>query len=252
MESSHLCLATYIALVPVVAVADDPAPAIISNWHEATADTTTVRASVRLIQYDDTFHTQKHATGTFGYLSPRHGFWRLNNDTTEHQKLRVTLTGVPYKIQPFDNRHWRWHAERFRDINDKDKSFPEYKIDPNTNSYVRIFSLDLFRTVDWATPFLPGHPNKDGASQWTYSVTKQTDSHAWVRATPEPDTLLGRSWACWDLHFRRDPARLLATHSTSVFGARQTTILYSNVKFNPEPWPEPDLAEYKQTNMPVQ
>ena len=276
MESSHRSLAICIAMLPVAATADEPTPAIISSWHKATADTTTVRASVRLIIYDDTFHIQKHATGTFGYLSPRHGFWRLNNDTTEHQKLRVTCTGVPYKIRPFDNQHWRWHTDRFRDINDNDKSFSEYKIDPNTKSYVRFFSADLFRTVDcyacgvierflmeffsadlfrtvdWATPFLPGRPNKDVAREWTYSAMKQTDSHTWIRAIPKADTPLATSLRSCDIYFQRDPVRLLATRSTPINSEQQTVIIYSDVSFTPEPWSEPELTDYRQTNTPVQ
>ena len=251
MDWSHL-IAICIAVVPVGAVADDPPPAIISNWYEATADTTAVRATVRLVRYDNTFYIQQHATGTFGYLSPRHGFWRLNNDKTEHQKLRATSAGVPYEIRPFDNKHWRWRADRFREIDDKGRSFSEYKIDPNTKSYVRFFFADLFRTVDWATPFLPGRPNKAVAREWTYTVTDETDLHTWIRAIPKADTPLARSLASCDLYFQRDPVRLLATRSNSISGDTQTVILYSDVDLKPDTWTEPDLSEYKQVNSTVQ
>jgi hypothetical protein len=63
--------------------------------------------------------------------------------------------GVPYTIKPFDAEHWRWQDNRFRDIDDENESFAEYKLQPGAGTFVRFFNADWFRTVDWATPFLP-------------------------------------------------------------------------------------------------
>lgn len=252
MKSSFVCLAICGALLPVAATADDSLPKIIGAWHEATGDTTAVRASVRLVQYDDTFHIQKHATGTFGYLSPGHGFWRLDNDTTERQKRRVTHSRVPYEIRPFASEHLRWHTDRFLDISDKDRSFSKNKIVAGSTLYLRFISADLFCTVDWATPFLPGRPNKTVADQWAYTVWKQTDSHTWIRALPKADSPLVTALESSDLYFQHDPVRLLATRSTSITGNHQTVIVYSDINLTPEAWPEPDLSEYEQVDSAVQ
>jgi hypothetical protein len=250
MNQTGFCLMC-VALVPAAATADDPVSEIISAWHEATANITSVQGSFRVIRYNDTFRVVEHGKGTFGYLSPQHGFWRITNDDAEHNPHHDARTGVPYRVSSFKDVHLRWHAGRLREINEEEKSFIEVKIDLNPKLFdpkasVRFFDVNRFRTVDSISPFLPGCPNKETSDHWTYSITKQSDSHTWVRAVPLPDTPASQSFASSDIYFQNAPVVLLATRTRPQKIASQTVIIYSDVTFDPEPWPEPELSEYKK------
>ncbi len=50
---------------------------VLREWRVECRTFKSVRGDFQRIQYDDLFHSQKHAQGEFGYLGPRHGFWRF-------------------------------------------------------------------------------------------------------------------------------------------------------------------------------
>lgn len=242
---SRLPLTICMAIVAIVDSVASAEPEVISEWIKATENVKTVRAVVRVIVYDHAFKTQSHAIGAFGYLAPRHGFWRLCDDS-QHQVSRFLQNGNPYVITPFQDVHWRWHADRFRDIQELSKTFTEYTIDPVSKSYVRLWQTDLFTTVDWQRPFLPGRPNKDTVRNWTYSVTRQSASEVWIRASPKAFP----QFSSIDLYFQRQPVRLLATRFTDS-GGRQVVSIYSEITFAPEKWSEPDLTTYQKIGSPL-
>lgn len=75
---------------------------------------------------------------------------------------------------------------------------------------------------------------------------KRTNSRVWVNALPRPDNQYKRHVRACRLCFQRQPVRLQAAQFDSTSGTQQRVLLFSNVEFNPDVWPEPDLSGYTQ------
>jgi hypothetical protein len=221
--------------------------AVLREWSEENQSFTSVRGDFHRIWYDDVFCLQKHADGEFGYLTPRHGFWRFGppREKPKTESLKKTIQGTPYQYKEAESEQWCWQKTRLLMINGDEKKYEEF-IYPNLPQQREVWGFFQF-PVDGLYPFLPGVPNQarfdDLLKHCHLKVFKESETHIWIAGKPMP-IMHAQNFSEFQLYLEKSPWRLKAAQYIHPGGNQRTVYLFSNIEMNPLEWDEPDLAGY--------
>ncbi|QDT98513.1 hypothetical protein [Gimesia aquarii] len=229
---------------------------VLREWSAQHVTCTAVRGDFKRLWYDDVFRVQKHGKGQFGYLSPRHGFWKIEPAKLDPSSVtrKQTSDGKPYTYKDAESEHWRWQKTRLLTIQEEEKHYEEFytyvdKIEePKQKVSWWFFDFDFVLTADFPSPFLPGVPNQarvDDLFKNSYlKVVKESETQIIIAGKP-----IRRENAPNCIEFKllleKQPWRLRATQYIHLGGNSHSVYIFSNIEMNPLEWDEPDLSGYQ-------
>ena len=254
------CTITPVCAEPIVALkprpeAEQRAIDVLREWSAEHVTCTAVRGNFTRYWYDDVFRVQKYGKGQFGYLGPRHGFWRIEPARLDPSSVtrKQTSDGKPYTYKDAESDHWRWQKTRILNIQEEDKNYEEYsypeKIEqPKQKVSWWFFNFDFLLSADFSSPFLPGVPNQakvDDLIKNSYlKVIKESETQIVIAGKP-----MSRIEAVYYSEFKlileKNPWRLRASQYIHPGGNQQSVYVFLNIEMNPEEWDEPDLTGYE-------
>ena len=246
MNSLAATIAIFFAFAPAIgggAKQSNRAEEIIAELTAATRNVTSVRGSVSVITYDDTFDTVSAGNGKFGYFQPRDGYWKVSNTPAMPTEEQNTRKRRQYRHVEYGAEHWQWQDDCFREVDDDNKRVFECSFVAGKGLFSSLFSR-IFGTVDRTSPFLPGLPNKSVIEKWKFAVTDESATHIWLHATPNNDSDKKQFASC-DLYMQKKPLELEAVQYIPTGSRQRRVLLFSEVELNPSSHEKPDLSNYK-------
>jgi len=232
---------------------------VLHEWNAENLTCTSLRGDFQRIWYDDIFQVQEHSKGQFGYLGPRHGFWRSRppEQNPNVASLKKNSDGKPYTYKLTESGELRFQKTRWVCINEETKSYLEwiYANQPKQQSSWGLFDFLYDMAADWPSPFLPGVPNQerfDGLlKRCHFKVVKETETHIRISGKPQSREDAA-NYSEFKLYLEKRPWRLRGTQYIHPGGNQSTVYCFSNIETNPSEWDEPILTGYlNQADHPV-
>lgn len=241
----------FVLFCPFPVIAEETVPEIITAWQQECREITTVRAKIKLYQYHHFLHRQSFGTGELGYAGPGKAFIQINNLPldADQQALHLSTFEPPYEITPYHDMQWHWKDDRVYAIDERDQSYQEFEVpaeEDQPKNWIDRLNGGRIKLTDF-TPFLPGQPEKAVIDQWSFTVTRQNETHVWVQAKRKPQNQRSTSDSHCELYFQSRPVQLLAL-KTGANSMDQKVYLFSEIDFEPAGWAVPDLCCYQSLN----
>ncbi len=238
-------VAFLLAITPALCGGESPssrADQIIAEWKNATRDVKSVRGSVEVIHYDESFRSISYGHGSFAYFQPRDGFWQLSS---QYKSARGSKVGS-FRVEEYSSTHFQWKGHYVRDIDDGGKSYSEWPIVEGQGWLFDHF-LKWFQSVSSISPFLPGMPNKAVVDTWKIEVSDESATHVWLHGVPKTDDEKKHYSSC-DLYIKKDSLALEAVQYTMPGDRERRVFMFKEVELNPASQEMPDLSGYKCTD----
>jgi len=251
MDGIRWCQCLLLLLLPCCVIAEETVPEIITVWQQECREIKAVRARIKLYQYDHSFRTQSVGTGELGYAGPGNAFIQINNLPldADQQALHRSTIDPSYELTPFHSMQWHWKDGRVYAIDERDQSYQEFVVpaeEDQPKNWLDWLNVGRIKLTGF-TPFLPGQPEKAVFDQWSFTVTKQNETHVWVQAKRKPQNERSTSDSHCELYFQSHPVQLLAL-KTGANSMDQKVYLFSEIDFEPAEWAVPDFCCYQSLN----
>ena len=203
---------------------------ILKDWELQTSQFKTMAGGFTRFKYDKTLEVEKRAEGKFVYKAPDKGNYELwgakirKGAVSQEGRTRMAL---PFELKPDEPERWVCNGKKVIKINDKEKTYEEVQIPPESQGQ---------NIIDGPLPFLFGMKAEKAKLRYKLSLLKHKnpdeiwlqviprnpgDSNNWVKAkviieakTFKPKAVIsrrsdrGRIGACFQEHRHQREARL--------------------------------------------
>jgi TIGR03009 family protein len=151
---------------------------ILKDWEFQTSKFETMAGGFSRFKYDKTFEVEKRAEGKFVYKAPDKGNYELRAAQIDKDAVskKVGKDGTPYVVKPDEPERWVCNGKKVIKINDKEKTYEEVDIPPESQGQ---------NIIDGPLPFLFGMQAEKAKRRYKLSLLKHKNTdEIWLQVIP--------------------------------------------------------------------
>ncbi|MGE5192081.1 MAG: hypothetical protein ACM3U2_06220 [Deltaproteobacteria bacterium] len=150
---------------------------VLKDWEFHTSQFKTMAGEFSRFKYDKTFEVEKRAEGKFTYEAPDKGSYQLWGAKIEKGAVSKKLDkgGNPFALKPDDSDRWICNGKKVVKIDDKEKTYEEVAIPPESQGQ---------NIIDGPLPFLFGMKAEKAKLRYKLELTKNDGSEIRLEVLP--------------------------------------------------------------------
>jgi TIGR03009 family protein len=216
---------------------------VLADWELHTARFKDMTGDIAVFKYDHTFEVEKRAIGKFAYEAPDKGNYELKGIGADKDEVskQIGKDGTPYAIKSEQDQRWVCNGKKVIRINEKEKTFEEAPIPPESQGQ---------NIIEGPLPFLFGMKAERAKRRYRdFKLVKKTETEIRLRVRSKEERDVGN----WDTAVIIIDAKEFipkAVKLTDATGAESVHV-FKNVVINPKrgflqdnPF-KPNLNRYK-------
>jgi TIGR03009 family protein len=151
---------------------------ILKDWEFQTSKFKTMAGGFTRFRYDKTFEVEKRAEGKFVYEAPDKGNYELWGAKLQKGAVarKKNKNGQPFALKPDEPERWICNGKKVIKINDKEKTYEEVQIPPESQGQ---------NIIDGPLPFIWGMKAEKAKLRYKLKLLEHKDpEEIWLEVKP--------------------------------------------------------------------